>query len=304
MVSFSSLVVASTALVGAFAAVIPEVSARAGFSKRAGTPSSTGTNNGFYYSFWTDGGADVTYTNGAAGSYSVTWSGTTGNFVAGKGWKPGAARSIGFSGTYSPNGNSYLSVYGWTTSPLVEYYIVESFGTYDPSSAATQKGSVTSDGSTYKILETTRTNEPSIQGTSTFQQYWSVRATHRSSGTVTTSNHFNAWAALGMTLGSFDYQIVATEGYYSSGSSSITVTDGGSSSSGSTTTSKAATTTTTKAATTATTSKAASTTTSSSSSGSCAAHWGQCGGIGWTGATCCASGTTCQSSNAYYSQCL
>lgn len=58
---------------------------------RSGTPSSTGTNNGYYYSFWTDGGADVTYTNGAGGEYSVTWSGS-GNFVGGKGWNPGAAR--------------------------------------------------------------------------------------------------------------------------------------------------------------------------------------------------------------------
>jgi endo-1,4-beta-xylanase len=45
---------------------------------RSGTPSSTGTNNGYYYSFWTDGGADVTYTNGPGGQYSVTW-GTGGN---------------------------------------------------------------------------------------------------------------------------------------------------------------------------------------------------------------------------------
>ncbi|KIP05291.1 glycoside hydrolase family 10 protein [Phlebiopsis gigantea 11061_1 CR5-6] len=35
-----------------------------------------------------------------------------------------------------------------------------------------------------------------------------------------------------------------------------------------------------------------------------AAEWGQCGGIGWTGATTCVSGTTCVESNAYYSQCL
>ncbi|KAI1791348.1 hypothetical protein LXA43DRAFT_973192 [Ganoderma leucocontextum] len=32
--------------------------------------------------------------------------------------------------------------------------------------------------------------------------------------------------------------------------------------------------------------------------------WGQCGGIGWTGATTCVAGSTCTSLNVYYSQCL
>jgi len=32
--------------------------------------------------------------------------------------------------------------------------------------------------------------------------------------------------------------------------------------------------------------------------------WGQCGGNGWTGATSCASGSTCTYNNAYYSQCI
>ncbi|KAI0648974.1 endo-1,4-beta-xylanase C precursor [Trametes meyenii] len=34
------------------------------------------------------------------------------------------------------------------------------------------------------------------------------------------------------------------------------------------------------------------------------AEWGQCGGIGWSGATTCVSGTVCTVINAYYSQCL
>ncbi|KAH6670981.1 endoglucanase-1 [Plectosphaerella plurivora] len=38
-------------------------------------------------------------------------------------------------------------------------------------------------------------------------------------------------------------------------------------------------------------------------SGSCAARWAQCGGQGWTGATCCSAGT-CTASNQWYSQCL
>lgn len=36
----------------------------------------------------------------------------------------------------------------------------------------------------------------------------------------------------------------------------------------------------------------------------CSALWGQCGGQGWAGATCCAAGSTCTYSNPYYSQCL
>ncbi|KAK3361858.1 cutinase-domain-containing protein [Lasiosphaeria ovina] len=37
--------------------------------------------------------------------------------------------------------------------------------------------------------------------------------------------------------------------------------------------------------------------------GACSALWGQCGGSGWEGATCCSQGT-CKASNQWYSQCL
>jgi endo-1,4-beta-xylanase len=44
----------------------------------------------FFNSYWTDNKPKVTYKNGPAGQYSVTWN-STGNFVGGKGWNPGAA---------------------------------------------------------------------------------------------------------------------------------------------------------------------------------------------------------------------
>ncbi|KAJ5758291.1 uncharacterized protein N7511_006985 [Penicillium nucicola] len=61
---------------------------------------------------------------------------------------------------------------------------------------------------------------------------------------------------------------------------------------------------TTAATTLATTTKATTTTTAGSGSSTGVAHWGQCGGSGWTGSTVCASGYTCTYSNDWYSQCL
>nr|A1CU59.2 RecName: Full=Probable endo-1,4-beta-xylanase B; Short=Xylanase B; AltName: Full=1,4-beta-D-xylan xylanohydrolase B; AltName: Full=Endo-1,4-beta-xylanase G1; Short=Xylanase G1; Flags: Precursor [Aspergillus clavatus NRRL 1] len=220
MVSFSSLALALSTVVGVLAA--PGSEKYVELAKHQLTHSQTGTKNGYYYSFWTDNRGQVSYTNGKGGQYSVNWK-DCGNFVAGKGWNPASAKTVTYSGNWKPSGNSYVSVYGWTQNPLIEFYIVESFGSYNPSTGATELGTVESDGGTYKIYKTKRVDAPSIEGKKTFDQFWSVRTSHRVGGTVTTKNHFNAWAKSGLKLGTFNYMILATEGYHSSGSATMTV---------------------------------------------------------------------------------
>lgn len=124
MVSFTALLAAVTAVSSVFAVPLDtteldfddpsynstdteRIESMFELMRRQSTPSSSGTHNGYFYSWWTDGASPVTYTNGAGGSYSVKWQ-TGGNLVGGKGWARGGPKSVSYTGTWSPvnNGNA------------------------------------------------------------------------------------------------------------------------------------------------------------------------------------------------------
>jgi endo-1,4-beta-xylanase len=180
----------------------------------------TGRHCGYTYEYWKDQGSGC-LTNKADG-FSVEWNNIN-NLLGRKGLRPGSRNQIvDYDANYQPNGNSYLCVYGWTQSPLVEYYIVDSWGSFRPPGGQSV-ATVTSDGGTYEIYRTQRVNQPSIEGKRTFYQYWSVRTEKRTRGTITVANHFNAWQNSGFSVGSLYEVSMTVEGYQSSGSADVTM---------------------------------------------------------------------------------
>ncbi|CRG82729.1 hypothetical protein PISL3812_00074 [Talaromyces islandicus] len=216
---YSALVIAFTAITGSLAVPVNDALAARGPAHFVldGNVTLARRDAINYQQDYTSGGS-VSYYPSSSG-FEVNWS-TEDDFVVGVGWNPGGIAAINFGGQFSvSSGTGLLSVYGWSTDPLVEYYIIEDY--VNQPSFGTQKGTVYSDGATYVIWENERVNQPSIEGTSTFNQYISVRESPRTEGTVTVDNHFNAWGSLGMSLGTMNYQVIAVEGWGGSGSSSL-----------------------------------------------------------------------------------
>lgn len=189
----------------------------------------TGTHDGYFFTFWHDSGTTCA-TLGPAGSFSTKWDlRGGGNLVVGKGWATGSpTRTVGYNAaSFEPGSNGYLTLYGWSTDPLIEYYVVDNHGAFTPPGhEAAILGTVASDGGTYHIYRTQRVEKPSIRGTATFYQYWSVRTERRPLGAnqaITFANHVAAWRRLGMRLGRMNYQVMAAEGFSSQGAASLRV---------------------------------------------------------------------------------
>ncbi len=194
-----------------------------------GTSQKMGSGAGYDYELWSQNGAgNATMTlnpsteNG--GAFSVEWSGTI-NMLArsGKRWGSNSTvtvQNVGnitseFEVEWSSSDNvKYVSVYGWGYydkqdipsgfTDEIEYYIIQDRGSYNPTSNGKYFGSAKIDGIDYDFYTTDRIQQPSLSGTSTFKQYWSIpknTSQHRTKGTISISKHFSEWAKVGMKMG-------------------------------------------------------------------------------------------------------
>lgn len=193
--------------------LVSSVAVLFGMAQQSHASGGTGNDHGYFWSLYYSGGsASISFPSAGtyAGNYAMTWSGVQ-DVVGGKGWSTGSAQVIGYNcGAIS--GFNNFSIYGWTTSPLIEYYICEMGSVVNGSFV----NSVSSDGHSYNFYKHQQQNQPSIIGNATFWQYldnWGGASTGKNN-TVTTANHINNWKSHGgQGFGSFNYQILGTEAY-------------------------------------------------------------------------------------------
>jgi hypothetical protein len=183
----------------------------------------SGSAAGLTWTIWSNvsGGSITTYSTPA---FSAEWN-EAGDFLAriGLQWDDTKTYdqygtiSAQFSSTKSGSGGdySYIGIYGRTTSPCVEWYIVDD--SYDPMPVnlgnVTNKGTKTIDGDSYAFYAraVSGTGSSRCSGDPSWSQFYSVRQTARHCGTISISQHFDAWAAVGMTLGKMDQAQVLVE---------------------------------------------------------------------------------------------
>ena len=190
------------------------------------TENELGTVDGYDYELWKDSGTtDMTLTG--EGTFTCNWK-QINNALFRIGRKFECTQTpeevgkitVDYGADYAPVGNSYLCVYGWMREPLVEYYVVQSWGNWRPPGAQAI-ATIDVGDSTYDVYVTERVNQPSIDGTATFKQYWSVRKGKRTEDTIDLSAHFAAWQNLGLEMGKLYEVALTVEGYQSSGTAKV-----------------------------------------------------------------------------------
>ena len=176
----------------------------------------TGKAAGLDWSIWSNGsgGSITTY---SVPAFSAAWN-NSGDFLARLGLQWNASKTYDQYGTItaqfnykksgSAGGYSYIGMYGWAVSPCVEWYIVDDSYNGMPVNPGntTNKGTATIDGGKYTFYtrQTNGTGGSKCPNTTSWIQFYSIRQTARQCGQISVTEHFNAWAAAGMTLGKMD----------------------------------------------------------------------------------------------------
>lgn len=183
-----------------------------------------GTAANLAWSLWSNGGG-VTMTTFATPAFRATWGPDSGDVLARFGLDFGSGGltydqygpiTAQFAEIKSGTGGgfSYIGIYGFSTDPCVEFYIVDDSYAAMPIKpySTASKGTVTIDGAPYDLYSgsMTSTADSSCRG-SPWRLFYSVRRTARTCGQISLTQHFEAWKTAGMELGNLSLVQVFAE---------------------------------------------------------------------------------------------
>jgi endo-1,4-beta-xylanase len=175
----------------------------------------TGTINGRFYTIDAEenlGPVSVTSPSGG-NTFRMTWSGVR-QMVGGVGWSSTQRRTVNYNiSSVSGPGVKFVGIYGWTRSPLTEYYVCEQGG------GAVFSGQFAGnnynvDNRTYTMRKNYRDRKPSIESlTSSFWQVegrWGGAVNGRNYSVNVGAHLDNFRGAMGSTFG---LQLTGTNQY-------------------------------------------------------------------------------------------
>lgn len=180
-----------------------------------------GTVGSYSWTIWSSGSGGCITPYGVGAAFKATWN-NSGDFLARMGLGLGSNKTYDKFGTFSADfaetksgsagGYSYIGIYGWSVSPLIEFYIVDDWFSNRPNPGGSKVGTLDVDDGTYDIYKHQQVNQPAITGgNQTFDQFFSVRQSARSCGHISISKHFDKWAALGLKLGNMEEARILVE---------------------------------------------------------------------------------------------
>jgi endo-1,4-beta-xylanase len=195
----------------------------------AASTARTGTLNGYFFSIDADGTtAGFNLTSASAGKFDMTWSGIK-QVVGGLGWRNTLRRTVNYNiGILTGADVKFAGVYGWTQSPLTEYYVCERGpgAIFNPQPAG---NNYSVNNHTYVMTKARRLNADSVNGKADFWQVqgrWGGAAIGTNYAVDMNAHINNFRGALGADFGlglvdSRNYMVFGCEGYnYTTGSQS------------------------------------------------------------------------------------
>jgi len=191
---------------------------------------SQGGKDNLAWQIWSNGG-NGSLTTFSTAAFVASWN-NSGDYLGRLGFEWGSAgkaftaygdikADLAFKKNGTAGQYSYVGIYGWSTNPCIEWYIVDDSYSAMPFNTGTQpSGTADLDGGTYNLVKrnTTGTGGNRCGNVTAWDQFYSIRHTGRQCGTISVSEHFKIWDAKGWKLGNLLEVKILVEAASGSGS--------------------------------------------------------------------------------------